>query len=148
MKAYVNNNSGSLVPVQMGSYGIGVSRLVAAIIESSHDERGIIWPESVAPFKVSVINLSTDDPRCRMESYRIYEELHQKGIEVLYDDTEERAGSKFATNDLIGTPWQVIIGKKKLETGKVELKHRKTGETEDLDPEIIIKKLLSILNVL
>ncbi len=147
MKAYVNDASGSLVPVEMGSYGIGISRLVAAIIESSHDEKGIIWPEIIAPFKVSVINLAIDDEQCRMESYRIYEALKQKNIDVLYDDTEGRAGSKFAVNDLIGSPWQIIIGKKKITSGVIEFKHRKTGIIEELEPEVAIKKILAITNV-
>jgi prolyl-tRNA synthetase len=130
----------------MGSYGIGVSRLVGAIIESSHDDKGIIWPESVAPFKVSVINLAIDDEQCRMESYRIYDTIKQFGVEVLYDDTNERPGSKFATNDLIGTPWQIIVGKKKIGENLVEFKHRKTGIVEDLEPEVAVKKILAILS--
>lgn len=146
MKAYVNDASGALVPVQMGSYGIGVSRLVGAIIESSHDDKGIIWPESVAPFKVSVINLAIDDEQCRMESFRIYDTIKQFGVDVLYDDTNERPGSKFATNDLIGTPWQIIVGKKKIGDGLVEFKHRKTGIVEDLEPEVAVKKILAILS--
>ncbi len=146
MKSFVNSHEGKLVPVEMGSYGIGISRLVAAIIESSNDEKGIIWPQSVAPFKVSVINLAVDDPECRMESYRIYAALKQAQVDVLYDETLERPGSKFATNDLIGSPWQIIVGRKKLQTGIVELKHRKTGETEDLEPTIAINKILAILN--
>lgn len=147
MKAYVNDPSGALVPVEMGSYGIGISRLVAAIIETSHDEKGIIWPEIIAPFKVSVLNLAIDDPECRMESYRIYAALLQQNIDVLYDDTDERVGSKFATNDLIGTPWQIIVGKKKMANGLVEFKHRKTGIIEDLEPDIAIKKIMAITNV-
>jgi prolyl-tRNA synthetase len=147
MKAYVNSSDGSLVPAEMGSYGIGISRLVAAIIESSHDENGIIWPESVAPFKVSVINLANDSPDCTAEAYRIYCALKAHGLEVLLDDTNERVGSKFATNDLIGTPWQIIIGKKKLADNLVELKHRKTGLIEDLSPESTIKKVMAIFNV-
>ena len=147
MKAFVNDRSGNLVPVQMGSYGIGVSRLIGAIIESSHDDKGIIWPESVAPFKVSIINLSTDDEACVAESYRIYYALKSFGIDVLYDDTDERAGSKFATHDLIGSPWQIIVGKKKLSSNLVELKYRKTGVAEDVAPDIAIKKLMAILNV-
>jgi len=147
MKALVNDDNGKLVPVEMGSYGIGISRLVAAIIESSHDERGIIWPESVAPFNVAVINLAIDDAQCRMESFRIVAALEQKNIQVLYDDTDERAGSKFATNDLIGTPWQIIVGRKKLENGLVELKDRRTGIIEDLEPDVAIKKIMAIVNV-
>lgn len=146
MKAFVNDKKGNLVPAEMGSYGIGISRIAAAIIEANHDERGIIWPQSVAPFHVSVINLSIDDEDCVLESFRIYSELKDSGLEVLYDETDERPGSKFATNDLIGTPWQIIVGKKKISSKMVELKHRKTGLVEDLDPNVAIKKILATIN--
>jgi prolyl-tRNA synthetase len=147
MKAYINNSDGALIPAEMGSYGIGVSRLVAAIIESSNDNNGIIWPESVAPFKVAIVNLGNDSPECIAEAYRIYFALKAHGLEVLLDDTSERVGSKFATNDLIGTPWQIIIGKKKLAENIVELKHRKTSLIEDLSPEAAMKKIMAIFNV-
>lgn len=147
MNAMVNDRNGNLVPVEMSSYGIGISRLVGAIIESSHDDKGIIWPESVAPFKVSIINLNINDSKCNDLSLYIYNHLSSQGIDVLYDDTDERAGSKFATHDLIGSPWQVIIGPKKAVMDIVELKHRRTGETEDLSASIAIKQILGNLNV-
>ncbi|MGV2431939.1 MAG UNVERIFIED_CONTAM: proline--tRNA ligase [Rickettsiaceae bacterium] len=148
MDVYVNNNKGERVPLEMGSYGIGVSRAVAGIIESNHDEKGIVWPESVAPFKASIINLVHDSIECRSIAERAYGMFTQKGLDVLYDDTDERAGHKFATHDLIGTPWQIIVGSKKAGQGLVELKHRKTGETEDLPLDMAVAKILGQFNVL
>jgi prolyl-tRNA synthetase len=147
MKAYVTNNQGQQVSVEMGSYGIGVSRLVAAIIEASHDEKGIIWPEEVAPFKVSVINLKPEDKDCSFIAGMVYNTLLSERVDTLYDDTHASVGSKFATHDLIGSPWQIIIGPKKVAAGLVELKHRKTGESEDLNIEAAIKKIMGTLNV-
>jgi prolyl-tRNA synthetase len=147
MKAFVNSPTGDLVPVQMGSYGIGVSRLVAAIIEANHDEKGIIWPESVAPFKVSLINLNSKDSECSAMANYIYNHLKNQKVDVLYDDTDERPGSKFATHDLIGSPWQVIVGPKKVAAGVVELKHRRTGEIEENTQETLIKRIVGNLNV-
>jgi prolyl-tRNA synthetase len=142
MGAMVTNSKGESVAVEMGSYGIGVSRLAAAIIESSHDERGIIWPEEMAPFKVSILNLATDNAECNAIAEEIYQIFCAEKVEALYDDTDARAGQKFATHDLIGSPWQIIVGPKKAAQNLVELKHRKTGETEDLTPEIAAKKLV------
>ncbi len=147
MNAFVNNNNGQLVPIQMGSYGIGVSRLVAAIIEVNHDDKGIIWPNSVAPFKVSIINLNINDQNCNELAHNIYNQLTAQNIDVLLDDTDDRAGSKFATHDLIGSPWQVIIGPKKAQAGLVELKNRRLGESEDIDPQQAINQIISNLNV-
>ncbi len=147
MNAFVNDDKGQLVPVQMGSYGIGISRLVAAIIEVSHDEKGIIWPASVAPFKVSIVNLNITDQNCNDISYSLYNQLKAKNIDVLLDDTEERAGSKFATHDLIGSPWQIIIGPKKAQGNLVELKNRRSGEVEDMTPERAINEIIGNLNV-
>jgi len=147
MNAFVNDDKGQLVPVQMGSYGIGISRLVAAIIEVSHDEKGIIWPASVAPFKVSIVNLNINDQNCNDISYNLYNQLKAKNIDVLLDDTEERAGSKFATHDLIGSPWQIIIGPKKSQANLVELKNRRSGEVEDMKPERAINEIIGNLNV-
>ena len=111
MKAVVATGEGGEVPVHMGSYGIGPSRLVAAIIEASHDEAGIIWPEPVAPFKVAILNLKQGDAAdTDAACEQLYRELTAKGVEVLYDDRDERAGGKFATADLIGIPWQVLVG--------------------------------------
>jgi prolyl-tRNA synthetase len=128
----VQGSDGKRVPVQSGSYGIGVSRLVGAIIEASHDEAGIIWPEPVAPFKVALINLKAGDGETDSACERIYGELLRKGVEVLYHDTDERPGAKFATMDLIGLPWQVIIGPRSLKEGVAEVKDRKTGERRNV----------------
>ena len=143
MKAMVNDQNGKKIPIQMGSYGIGISRLVAAIIEVSHDEKGIIWPMQVAPFKVSILNLNTKDTKTSIISENIYNHLQGKGIDVLYDDTNERPGAKFATHDLIGSPWQVIIGSKKAENDIVELKHRASGEVEEVAIDLAISKMIN-----
>jgi len=124
----VQGPDGAEVIPQMGSYGIGVSRLVGAIIEASHDDAGIIWPESVAPYKVGLINMRADHEGCVAASDAFYAGLQAAGVEVLYDDRDERGGAKFATMDVIGLPWQVVIGPKGLERGVVELKNRKSGE--------------------
>jgi prolyl-tRNA synthetase len=124
----VQGPDGQPVHVLSGSYGIGVSRLVGAIIEASHDEAGIVWPEPVAPFKVGVINLKAGDGDTDRACERIYDELGSRGVEVLYDDTEARPGAKFATMDLIGLPWQVIVGPRGLKEGVVEVKNRRSGE--------------------
>jgi prolyl-tRNA synthetase len=126
--AKVTTPDGQTIPLEMGSYGIGVSRLVGAIIEASHDDKGIIWPETVAPFKVGLINLKVGDIKIDTLAEGLYTQLSNKGIEVLYDDRDERAGTKFADMDLIGLPWQIVLGNRTVETGMVELKNRKTGE--------------------
>ena len=141
MKAYVNNSEGKQVPLQMGSYGIGVSRLVGAIIEANHDEKGIIWPENVAPFKVSIINLLNNNEEAIKISKELHEKLDKIGMKPLFDDMNTSPGSKFATHDLIGSPKQIIIGKKYKENKKVELKDRKTGESLELSVDEIINKL-------
>jgi prolyl-tRNA synthetase len=130
MKAVVNGPDGKEVAVHMGSYGIGPTRLVAALIEANHDEAGIIWPEAAAPFKVGIANIKMGDAACDAASGELYRRLTNAGVDVLYDDREERAGGKFATLDLIGLPYQVIIGPKGLADGKVELKTRRTGVRE------------------
>ncbi len=127
----------------MGSYGIGVSRLVGAIIEASHDEAGIIWPDSVAPFAVGLINLKAGDAPTDAAAEGLYERLTNAGIEVLYDDLDERAGAKFATMDLIGLPWQVIVGPKGVARGEVEMKRRATGERETLTLEAAVNRLVA-----
>ncbi|MFA6265392.1 MAG: proline--tRNA ligase [Pseudolabrys sp.] len=134
MKAVVATGQGGEVPVHMGSYGIGPSRLVAAIIEAFHDDAGIIWPEAVAPFKVAVLNLKQGDAATGAACEELYRGLSAKGIDVLYDDTDKGAGAKFATADLIGVPWQVMVGPRGLAEGKVEVKSRKTGEKELMSP--------------
>jgi prolyl-tRNA synthetase len=135
MNAKVAGPNGEDVFVEMGSYGIGVSRLLGAIIEASHDEAGIIWPESVTPYRVGLISLKPDDPKTRQVCEDLYQKLGAAGVEVLYDDTDERAGAKFSTFDLIGLPWQVIVGPRGLANNQVEIKNRKTGERQNLAPE-------------
>ena len=141
MKALVAGPDGAETAIHGGSYGVGVSRLVGAIIEACHDEAGIKWPEAVAPFRVAILNLkqgaSDTDAACE----RLYRDLTAKGIDVLYDDTEQRPGAKFATADLIGIPWQIMVGPKGLAAGKVELKQRASGERELLSPADAVARL-------
>ncbi len=132
MKAVVTGPDGQDRPVEGGSYGVGVSRLVGAIIEASHDDAGIIWPETVAPFDIALINLKAGDAATDKACEEIYAKLTKAGREVLYDDTQERPGSKFASMDLIGLPYQLIVGPRGLEKGRVEIKTRKTGGREEL----------------
>ncbi|HWK00338.1 MAG TPA: proline--tRNA ligase [Xanthobacteraceae bacterium] len=141
MKANVTGPDGAEKPVHSGSYGVGVSRLVGAIIEASHDEAGIKWPESVAPFKVGLLNLKQGDAATDAACEKLYRELNTRGVDVLYDDTDERAGAKFATMDLIGLPWQVIVGPKGLADGKVELKRRSDGSRENVSPADVVARL-------
>ena len=122
MKAMVAGHDGHEAPVHMGSYGIGVSRLVGAIIEASHDESGIVWPELVAPFKVGLVNLRPSDAECTKVCDETYAKLRAKNVEVLYDDRDTSAGAKFADMDLIGLPWQLVIGPRGLKSGVAELK--------------------------
>ena len=143
MGARVTGPGGEAIEVQMGSYGIGVSRLVGAIIEAFHDDAGILWPESVAPFKAGVINLSANNAACTAASEALYYRLQASGVEVLYDDREERPGVKFADMDLIGLPWQVIIGPKGVQAGVVELKNRASGERRELSAEAAVSFLVS-----
>ncbi len=139
--ALVANQEGEQTAVHMGSYGIGVSRLVGAIIEASHDEAGIIWPESVAPFKVGLINLRARDEACTAACEEIYGKLRGAGVEVLYDDRDESAGAKFADLDLIGLPWQLVVGPRGLKNGVVELKSRRSGEQEELSLDSALARL-------
>lgn len=138
LEAKVAMPDGARIPMEMGSYGIGVSRLVGAIIEASHDDRGIIWPESVAPFYIGLINVKSGDEKLDAIADQIYQDLRQQRLEVLYDDRSERAGTKFADMDLIGLPWQIIVGNKTLETNQVEMKNRKTGERINLDISALV----------
>lgn len=128
--------------VEMGTYGIGVSRLLGAIIEASHDDNGIIWPESVAPFFAGIVNLRVGDAKCDTLCESLYNSLTAGGKEILYDDTDERAGAKFASMDLIGLPWQIVIGPKGAEKNIIELKNRKTGEKQELSAEAVLNLLL------
>ncbi len=141
MKAEVSGSDGKMVPVHMGSYGIGPSRLVAAIIEASHDEKGIIWPCAVAPFNVAILNLKAGDATTDAACEQIYTELNQAGIDTLYDDTDERVGGKFASADLIGIPWQIVVGPKGLLNNIVEVKNRATGEKLNLSIEDAITRV-------
>jgi len=143
MNAKVAGPKGEDVFVEMGSYGIGVSRLVGAIIEASHDDSGIIWPESVAPFRIGLISLKADDPKTKEVCEDLYGKLTAAGIEVLYDDTDERAGAKFSAFDLIGLPWQVIVGPRGLATGQLEVKNRRTGERQNLSPDAVLNLFTS-----
>lgn len=143
MGAVVAGPDGNDIAVEMGSYGIGVSRLVGAIIEASHDDNGIIWPASVAPFDLGLINLKPGDDTVDEQCAQLYAKLQAAGRDVLYDDRDERAGAKFATMDLIGLPWQLIVGPKGVKAGTVELKNRATGERLELPPAAAIERLLA-----
>lgn len=144
MGATVQDAEGNKVPVHMGSHGIGVSRLLGAIIEASHDENGIIWPEGVTPFHVGIVNLKQGDEETDAACESLYAELVAAGFEPLYDDRKERAGAKFATMDLIGLPWRITIGPRGLKNGVVELTSRRTGESEELSPEAAVEKIKEI----
>ena len=144
MGATVVDNEGNKVPVHMGSHGIGVSRLLGAIIEASHDEKGIIWPEGVTPFHVGIVNLKQGDDAADAACESLYAELTAAGFEPLYDDRNERAGGKFATMDLIGLPWRIIVGPRGLANGVVELTSRRTGESVEMAPAEAIAKIKEI----
>jgi prolyl-tRNA synthetase len=141
MQATVTGPDGAVVPVHMGSYGIGATRLVAALVEANHDDAGIKWPEAVAPFKVGLLNLKQGDAGADAACEKLYGELVACGVEVLYHDLDERPGAKFAAMDLIGLPWQVLVGPKGLATGQVELKRRADGGRQFLAPEDAVTKL-------
>ena len=141
MKAVVSTPDNAERAVMMGSYGVGVSRLVGALIEASHDEAGIIWPDPVAPFGVGIVSLRPGDPAVDAACEKAEAALEAAGREPLYDDTEERAGAKFAAMDLIGLPWQLIIGPRGLAEGKVEIKRRATGERQSLPLDQALKAL-------
>lgn len=145
MGAKIATGEGTEVPVHMGSYGVGVSRLLGALIEANHDDNGIIWPKSVAPFHVGIINMRPGDDLTDPACEDLYAKLEAAGIEVLYDDTDNRAGAKFATMDLIGLPYQVVAGPRGLKDGLLEVKDRATGEKEMLTPEAALNKLTAAL---
>ncbi|MYG43410.1 MAG: proline--tRNA ligase [Rhodobacteraceae bacterium] len=138
MGAYVTNSEGKQVPVHMGSHGIGVSRLVGAIIEAFHDDKGIKWPISVAPFKVGIVNTVMGDRESCEISEKIYSELINANLDPLYDDRDERVGSKFATMELIGIPWRITVGPRGLKKGIVELTDRHTGESREIPTDNIV----------
>src|SRR5690606_30517772 len=144
MGAVVVNDRGERVPVHMGSHGIGVSRLLGAIIEASHDDKGIIWPEGVTPFPVGIVNLKQGDAAADAACAGLEKALLAKGLEPLYDDRDERAGAKFATMDLIGLPWRITVGPRGLEKGVVELTSRRTGESEEMSPEAAVDRIAQI----
>ena len=144
MGATVQGPDGKPVPVHMGSHGIGVSRLVGAIIEASHDDKGIIWPEGVTPYHVGIVNLKQGDEKADEACDALYKSVQALGLEPLYDDRDERAGGKFATMDLIGLPWRITVGPRGLKNGVVELTCRRTGESEELTPEKAIEKVAEI----
>jgi prolyl-tRNA synthetase len=141
LKAQVQVQDGQNVTLHMGSYGIGVSRLVGAVIEASHDDKGIIWPESVAPFKAGLINLKVADAACSKLCEDLYAKLSKAKVEVLYDDRDIRAGEKFAEMDLIGLPWQVVVGPRGAAAGKVEFANRKTGEKVEITADEALNRL-------
>ncbi len=144
MGATVQGPDGKPTPVHMGSHGIGVSRLLGAIIEASHDDKGIIWPEGVTPFTCGIVNLKQGDTDADAACEALYGELSAAGLEPLYDDRTERAGGKFATMDLIGLPWRITVGPRGLKNGVVELTSRRTGESEDMSPAAAIARIKDI----
>ena len=133
--AVVTTADGSSQPLHMGSYGIGVSRLVGGIIEASHDDKGIIWPAAVSPFDVGIVNLKAGHEKTDPVCEQIYTQLQNAGLEVLLDDSTESSGAKLASMDLIGLPWQVIAGPRNVDKGVVEIKNRHSGETAEYSPE-------------
>ncbi|HLZ76173.1 proline--tRNA ligase [Phenylobacterium sp.] len=141
MKALVTGPDGKDAPIHGGSYGVGVSRLVGGIIEASHDEAGIIWPDAVAPFGVAVVNLRVGDAACDAVAEQAYAALTAAGKEPLYDDRDERPGAKFASLDLVGIPWQLIVGPKGVAEGVVEIKRRATGERQTLTLDAALKAI-------
>ena len=145
MGAKVQGPDGQMITLQMGSYGVGVSRLAGAIIEASHDKAGIVWPVPVAPFEVAVINLKAGDKDTDAACADLYAKLQNAGIDALYDDTDERAGAKFTTMDLIGVPVQMVIGPKGVKAGEVEIKLRRDGAKETLAPDAAVKRVVELI---
>ena len=143
MGASVQDAEGKKVPVHMGSHGIGVSRLVGAIIEANHDDKGIIWPEGVTPFHCGIVNLKQGDDEADRACENLYKKLTMAGLDPLYDDRNERAGGKFATMDLIGLPWRITVGPRGLKNGVVELTSRKIGLSEEMSPEDAVEKVIA-----
>ncbi|WP_299297731.1 proline--tRNA ligase [uncultured Tateyamaria sp.] len=144
LNAVVQGPDGKQSPVHMGSHGIGVSRLLGAIIEASHDDKGIIWPEGVTPFHCGIVNLKQGDEEADAACDALYASLTALGLEPLYDDRKERAGGKFATMDLIGLPWRITVGPRGLKNGVVELTSRRTGESIEMPPEDAVRKVADI----
>ena len=144
MNALVVNEKGERAPVEMGSHGIGVSRLLGAIIEASHDDKGIIWPEGVTPYPVGIVNLKQGDGAADAACENLEKALLAKGLEPLYDDRDDRAGAKFATMDLIGLPWRITVGPRGLANGVVELTSRRTGQSEAMTPGAAVDRIAQI----
>jgi prolyl-tRNA synthetase len=144
MGANVVTPDGGKVPVHMGSHGIGVSRLLGAIIEASHDDKGIIWPEGVTPFHCGIVNLKQGDADTDAACEAMYKALQKAGLDPLYDDRDERAGAKFATMDLIGLPWRITVGPRGLKNGVVELTSRRTGESVEMTAEDAVARIVEI----
>ncbi len=142
--ATVSDQNGKPVPVHMGSHGIGVSRLLGAIIEASHDDKGIIWPEGVTPFHVGIVNLRQGEEGTDKVCEDLYNALNAAGLDPLYDDRKERAGAKFATMDLIGLPWRITVGPRGVENGVVELTNRRSGDSEDLPADVAVERITKI----
>ena len=142
MGASVTVPDGTNRPVHMGSYGIGVSRLVGGIIEASHDDRGIIWPRAVAPFDVAVVNLKAGDETCDSCAEDLYAKLQAAGADPLYDDRDDRPGAKLAAIDLIGIPWQIVVGPRGMANGVVEVKNRRTGEAVEVSPDSALSMVM------
>ena len=145
MGCMVQGPDGKLVAVHMGSYGVGVSRLVGGIIEASHDEAGCVWPVPVAPFEVGLVNLKVGDKDTDAAAEAVYEKLTNAGIDVLYDDTDERAGAKFATMDVIGLPYQFVIGPKGVKAGEAEIKTRKGGAKETIGIDAAVANVIDLV---
>ena len=137
----VSGRDGTPVTPHMGSYGVGVSRLVGAIIEASHDDAGIVWPEAVAPWRVGIVTMRADDEPSVTAADELYDKLRSAGVDTLYDDRDERGGVKLGSMDLIGLPWQLIVGPRGIASGTVELKRRSTGEREELSLESALARL-------
>ncbi len=142
--ATVDNGQGEQVAVHMGSHGIGVSRLLGAIIEASHDDKGIIWPEGVTPFHCGIVNLRQGDEATDRVCEGLYGALTSAGLEPLYDDRDERAGAKFAGMDLIGLPWRITVGPRGVKNGVVELTSRRSGESEEMSAEAVVARIVEI----
>ena len=145
LEALYLGEDGKRKQIVMGCYGIGVSRMIAAIIEASHDDGGIIWPKEVAPFDAEILPLQANDPESMALAMKYYDELKKAGVEVLLDDRDESAGRKFNDADLVGIPWKVIIGKRKLAEGAVELKNRRTQEVTVINKDQLVSKLQDLL---
>ena len=145
MKANVLDSNGKEGPVYMGSYGIGISRLVGAIIEYSHDENGIVWPLEVAPFQIGLINVKSNDEKAKKVADKIYQSISSQNIDILYDDKSDNAGVKFSRMDLIGLPFQVIVGNKAISDNLVEVKNRKTGETSEIKIDNISDRIKELI---